>query len=129
ELGVHIMKYFRPDLRVKFEKLFNDDRILEYLYHCNAQVPTGEQAFRTISDVLAWAKKPMIDRIHLIDERIPIYFLHGEQSWVDINSSVIAQGKRDNVYIDTIKEAGHHIYADAPDEFDMYLKRILINRN
>jgi len=50
------MKYFRPDLRVKFEKLFDDDRILVYLYHCNAQVPTGEQAFRTISDFLAWAK-------------------------------------------------------------------------
>ncbi|CAF2358577.1 unnamed protein product [Rotaria sp. Silwood2] len=127
--GIHIMKYFRPDLRVKFEKLFNDDRILEYLYHCNAQVPTGEQAFRTISDLLAWAKKPMIDRIHLIDQRIPIYFLHGEQSWIEINSSMIAQGKRDNVYIDTIQAAGHHVYADAPDEFDMYLKRILINRN
>ena len=50
------MKYFRPDLRVKFEKLFDDDRILVYLYHCNAQIPTGEQGFRTISDLLAWAK-------------------------------------------------------------------------
>ena len=50
------MKYFRPDLRIKFETLFNDDRILVYLYHCNAQIPTGEQGFRTISDCLAWAK-------------------------------------------------------------------------
>ena len=55
-LGVHIMKYFRSDLRAKFETLFDDDRILVYLYHCNAQIPTGEQAFRTISDCLAWAK-------------------------------------------------------------------------
>lgn len=50
------MKRVRADLRMKFEKLFNDDRILEYLYHCNAQTPTGEEAFRTISDFLAWAK-------------------------------------------------------------------------
>jgi hypothetical protein len=50
------MKRLRPDLRVRSEKLFNDDRMLEYLYHCNAQTPTGEEAFRTISDYLAWAK-------------------------------------------------------------------------
>jgi hypothetical protein len=41
---------------MKFEKLFDDDRILVYLYHCNAQLPTGEKAFRTISDCFAWAK-------------------------------------------------------------------------
>ncbi len=51
-----MIKHFRSDLRIKFEKLFNDDRILIYLYHCNAQLPTGEQAFRTISDCFAWAK-------------------------------------------------------------------------
>jgi hypothetical protein len=56
QIGVRIMKYFRPDLRMKFETLFNDDRILTYLYHCNAQIPTGEQGFRAISDFLAWAK-------------------------------------------------------------------------
>ncbi|CAM4918563.1 unnamed protein product [Rotaria socialis] len=126
--GVHIMKYLRQDLRVKFQKLFDDDRVLEYLYHCNAQVPTGEEGFRTISDLLAWSKNPMIDRIHLIDERIPIHFLHGEQSWIEIDSSWIAQGKRDNVFIDTMKDAGHHVYADAPDEFDIFLKKTLMNK-
>ncbi len=119
------MKYFRSDLRVKFEKLFDDDRILVYIYHCNAQIPTGEQGFRTISDFFAWAKgfinsfffnlknliflEPMTDRIHLIDENIPIYFLHGEQSWIDIEPAIIAQTKHKNVYIDTVQEAGHHV--------------------
>jgi len=51
----------------------------------------------------------MIDRIHLIDEQIPIYFLHGEQSWIDMESSIIAQSKRQNVFVDTIKEASHHV--------------------
>jgi len=51
----------------------------------------------------------MIDRIHLIDEHIPIYFLHGEQSWIDMESSIIAQSKRQNVFVDTIKEASHHV--------------------
>ena len=89
----------------------------------------------------------MIDRLHLLDERIPIYFLHGGRSWIDIDSSIIAQSKRENVFVDTIQEAGHHVnntkrilflsfiffilkvYADAPVEFDMYLKRILINKD
>jgi hypothetical protein len=51
----------------------------------------------------------MIDRIHLIDEQIPMYFLHGEQSWINIESSRITQSKRENVFIDKIKEAGHHV--------------------
>lgn len=126
--GVRIMKYFRPDLRAKFQTLFDDDRILIYLYHCNAQVPTGEQGFRTISDCLAWAKEPILDRIDSIDENIPIYFLHGEKSWIIIDASIAAQSKRKNVYIDTLKDAGHHVYADSPIEFDMYLKRVLMNK-
>ncbi|CAF1379095.1 unnamed protein product [Adineta steineri] len=126
--GVKIMKYFRADLRIKFEKLFDDDRVLVYLYHCNAQVPTGEEGFRTISDCLAWAKQPMVDRIQLIDEKIPIHFLHGEESWVDVAPSVMAKSKCDNVTIDTIPNAGHHVYADAPVEFEAYLKRVLINK-
>jgi pimeloyl-ACP methyl ester carboxylesterase len=51
----------------------------------------------------------MINRIHLIDEKIPIYFLHGEQSWIPIESSLIIQKQRSNVFIDTIKDAGHHV--------------------
>ncbi|CAF0778729.1 unnamed protein product [Adineta steineri] len=128
-LGVPVIKYFRPDLRTKFEKLFDDDRILVYLYHCNAQIPTGEQAFRTICDCFAWAKEPMVDRIHLLDERTPIYFLHGDQSWITSESSFIIQEKRQNVFVETVKGAGHHIYADAAVEFEMYLKRILLNKD
>ena len=59
-LGIYVMKRVRADLRMKFEKLFNDDRIVEYLYHCNAQNPAGEEAFRTISDCLVWAKRKSI---------------------------------------------------------------------
>ncbi|CAF0777795.1 unnamed protein product [Adineta ricciae] len=126
--GIRIMKYFRADLRNKFETLFDDDRILVYLYHCNVQIPTGEEGFRTISDLLAWAKRPMLDRIDELDPQIPVFFLHGEQSWIDIESSVCVQSKRSNVSVDMIPQAGHHVYADAPVEFDAYLKRVLFNK-
>ncbi len=55
----------------------------------------------------------MIERIHLLDARIPIYFLHGEQSWISIESSLIAQNKRQNIFVETIKEAGHHVRDDS----------------
>ncbi|CAF4087724.1 unnamed protein product [Rotaria sp. Silwood2] len=126
-LGVSLIKRFRADLHEKFTKLFDDDRILIYLFHCNAQLPTGEEAFQTMSDCFAWAKEPMIKRIHLLDERIPICFLHGEQSWITMKSSFIIQKQRQNTSVDTIKDAGHHVYADTPEEFEIYLKRILYN--
>lgn len=91
----------------------------------------------------------MIDRIDQLDPNIPIYFLHGEQSWISPESSYIIQEKRNNVFIEAIPEAGHHvsetsvfvsnacqeesssfqIYADAPEKFDQYLRSILINQS
>ena len=88
----------------------------------------------------------MNDQIQLVDERIPIYFLPGEQSWIDIESPITAQEECQNVSIDTIKEVGHCVsaknafcpyafhfsflqtYTDVPTEFDMYSKRILVNK-
>jgi hypothetical protein len=88
----------------------------------------------------------MVERIDQIDNQIPIYFVHGERSWIDTEPYFIVKSKCKDVYIDTIKDAGHHVkifffpinlihnfysfqvYADAPVEFDMYLKRVLINK-
>ena len=38
-LGPSVMRRVRPDLQVKFSSLFDDDTILNYFYHCNAQKP------------------------------------------------------------------------------------------
>jgi hypothetical protein len=51
----------------------------------------------------------MIERIDLLDEKIPVYFLHGEQSWITVEPSLIAQKNRKNIFVDIIKEAGHHV--------------------
>lgn len=53
--------------------------------------------------------EPMIERLHLIDKHIPIYFLHGERSWMDIESSHFARSTRELVFVDTMKNAGHHV--------------------
>lgn len=51
----------------------------------------------------------MIERIHLFDENIPIYFLQGKQSWITIESSLITRTKRSNIFIESIEQAGHHV--------------------
>ena len=38
-LGPSVVRRFRPDLQIKFSSLFDDDTILNYIYHCNAQNP------------------------------------------------------------------------------------------
>ena len=33
-----------------------------YMYHCNAQAPSGEAAFHSLMEGFAWAKEPMFPR-------------------------------------------------------------------
>ena len=51
----------------------------------------------------------MVERFHLIDKDIPIYFLHGERSWMDVESSNIARSTRELVFVETMKNVGHHV--------------------
>uniref|UniRef100_A0A3P9H0R2 Abhydrolase domain containing 4 n=1 Tax=Oryzias latipes TaxID=8090 RepID=A0A3P9H0R2_ORYLA len=37
--GPGLVNRFRPDFRRKFEDLFDDDTMTQYIYHCNAQTP------------------------------------------------------------------------------------------
>ena len=45
-----MIKKFRGDLLYLFD-LFHEDNqvVLKYIYHCNAQTPTGENAFSYLS--------------------------------------------------------------------------------
>lgn len=37
--GPGLVNRFRPDFKRKFEDLFDDDTMTQYIYHCNAQTP------------------------------------------------------------------------------------------
>lgn len=37
--GPGLVNRFRPDFKSKFEDLFDDDTMTQYIYHCNAQTP------------------------------------------------------------------------------------------
>ena len=42
----------------------------------------GESAFHSISDGLAWAKRPMENRIGALDKSVPLTVIYGGDSWI-----------------------------------------------
>ncbi|ESN93448.1 hypothetical protein HELRODRAFT_115658 [Helobdella robusta] len=133
-LGPSLISKYRPDLVQKFKhkNMKEDSIIANYVYHCNAQEPrlnhhnySGEVAFKSMVEGLAWAKHPMIDRIGHLPSHIPITMINGRKSWVDYNichevKKIRGQGI---VNVEIIDHAGHHVYADQSDVFNKTVKK------
>ncbi|XP_070504564.1 1-acylglycerol-3-phosphate O-acyltransferase ABHD5-like isoform X2 [Chironomus tepperi] len=119
--GHWVVEKTRPDIMKKFNSVVKDEKaISQYIYQCNAQTPSGESAFHSLMSGFGWAKHPMINRIHEMDENIPITLIYGSRSWVDNASGDIIKKTRPNSYVKShiINQAGHHVYADRPEEFN-----------
>ena len=121
--GPSIIRKFRTDLVKKFEGLMGPekaDSILDYIYHCNAQHPSGEIAFKSMSLPVGWAKFPMINRITDLDPNITLTFIYGSRSWIDrqpgFQIKYLLGENRVNIFV--INGSGHHVYADKYDEFN-----------
>ena len=73
-----------------------------------------------------WAKFPMIHRIANLDKNIPMTMIHGGESWIGVESSYETKYLRSGSFVDieVIPEAGHHVYSDQPDAFNMIVKKI-----
>ncbi|XP_060762343.1 (Lyso)-N-acylphosphatidylethanolamine lipase-like isoform X2 [Neoarius graeffei] len=125
--GPGLVNRFRPDFRSKFEDLFDDNTITDYLYHCNAQTPSGEVGFRAMLASLGWAKRPMVQRVNLLPPSMPVTMVYGSHSWVDSSTgSQVAQirGPQSPTQVVLIDEASHHVYADQPEEFNQVVENI-----
>jgi pimeloyl-ACP methyl ester carboxylesterase len=118
--GPSLITKFKSDLIQNYSDLFSDNRIADYMYHCNAQTPSGEIAFKTLTQPFGWAKNPMLRRVTDIPSSVSMTFVHGAQSWIDsgIGKEVKYQRSESAVDFKIVRGAGHHIYADAPDEFN-----------
>ncbi|CAG9804311.1 unnamed protein product [Chironomus riparius] len=119
--GHWVVEKTRPDIMKKFNSIVKDEKaISQYIYQCNAQSPSGESAFHSLMSGFGWAKNPMMNRIHEMDESIPITLIYGSKSWVDNASGDIIKKTRPNSYVKSyiINQAGHHVYADRPEEFN-----------
>ncbi|KAM8849351.1 (Lyso)-N-acylphosphatidylethanolamine lipase [Spinachia spinachia] len=124
--GPGLVNRFRPDFQRKFEDLFEDDTMTQYIYHCNAQTPSGEVGFRAMAESLGWAKRPMLQRVHQLPPSMPLTMLYGARSWVDSSSgqSVVHIRSQSFTKVILIDDASHHVYADQPEEFNQVVERI-----
>lgn len=124
--GPGLVQRFRPDFKRKFEDLFEDNTMTDYIYHCNAQTPSGEIAFRAMSESFGWAKRPMLPRMPLLSQDTPMTVLYGALSWVDSSTGERIKTLRPGSYVKNIiiEGASHHVYADQPDEFNRVVQEI-----
>lgn len=92
----------------------------------NAQQPSGEVAFMSLTIPYGWAKYPMIHRVGDIPKHLPISIIFGSRSWMEVNSGQSVKYLRKGCYVNVkiINGAGHHVYADRPVEFNTEVNRI-----
>ncbi|CAG0923944.1 unnamed protein product [Notodromas monacha] len=104
------------------------DIIPNYIYHCNAQNPSGEGAFHAMSMQFGWAKDPMLARMDLLDPSVPITLIYGAGSWISSEPGARIKEKRgESVRLEKIASAGHHVYADRADLFNDLVNEVCEN--
>lgn len=127
-LGPQMIHRFRPDLMRKFEDTLSDPSIInEYMYHCNAQYPSGESAFKNMAIPFGWAKNPMVNRAAGLHENVSVSFYYGARSWIDPKPANEIQAIRgeEKVEIKIFEGSGHHVYADRAEEFNIELVKLV----
>ncbi|XP_015248416.1 PREDICTED: 1-acylglycerol-3-phosphate O-acyltransferase ABHD5 [Cyprinodon variegatus] len=124
-LGPMLVQTIRSDFKQKYSSVFDDNTVSDYIYHLNAQTPSGETAFRNMTIPYGWAKRPMLERINGVRADIPISFIYGSRSSIDSNSGCALKKTRPDVEIIVIRGAGHYVFADQPEDFNQTVLRIL----
>uniref|UniRef100_A0A8D3BGH6 1-acylglycerol-3-phosphate O-acyltransferase ABHD5 n=1 Tax=Scophthalmus maximus TaxID=52904 RepID=A0A8D3BGH6_SCOMX len=111
----------QSDFKQKYSSVFDDNTVSDYIYHLNAQTPSGETAFKNMTIPYGWATRPMQERIGQVQADIPISFIYGSRSSIDSNSGYALKKTRPDVEITVIRGAGHYVFADQPDDFNQAL--------
>ncbi|XP_071957716.1 (Lyso)-N-acylphosphatidylethanolamine lipase-like [Antedon mediterranea] len=124
--GQYLVSRMRPDLDRKFASVDSQNTVTKYIYHCNAQRPSGEEAFKFLQSRIAFAQNPMIQRITQLDKSVPITMLYGSKSWMDSEIGQVVKNLRNEsqVTIKIVQGAGHHVYADKPDSFNKIVQNV-----
>ncbi|KAL1648508.1 hypothetical protein SLS58_002263 [Diplodia intermedia] len=115
----------------------------DYSYSLFRQRGSGEYALAHILAPGAFARDPLINRIHKIgrqegEKGVPVTFMYGDHDWMDVNggraaekiikaeSAKALEGKSDDekrkdngdAKVVVIEKAGHHLYIDNPERFN-----------
>lgn len=122
----------------------------DYSYSLFRQRGSGEYALAYILAPGAFAREPLIRRIHKIgrqqgEKGVPIVFMYGDEDWMDVNGGYAAEKKikeqnenlraemteegrrRDNgdAKVLVIEKAGHHLYLDNFEKFNEVMEEEL----
>jgi len=126
--GQWVVEKTRPDIIRKFTEVIDGDEenmnvVAQYIHQCNAQSPTGESAFHAMMHGFGWARHPMLRRMHSVRHDIPITLLYGSRSWIDKSSWDLLKAARESNYVNVqvVTGAGHHIFADKPEQFNRFV--------
>ncbi|KAL7746395.1 hypothetical protein RI367_008238 [Sorochytrium milnesiophthora] len=113
----------------RFEHLEPDEitSLKEYIFHINADHPSGELALNALLLPGGWAHKPVGDR--LVDGlRVPVAFLYGDVDWMNHrHADALLPRLRVPGLVTVVPKAGHHLYLDNPDYFNRELLDIITN--
>ncbi|KAG7258620.1 hypothetical protein CRUP_028872 [Coryphaenoides rupestris] len=124
--GPGLVSRFRHDFKSKFEDLFDDDTMTQYIYHCNAQAPSGEVGYWAMMQSLTWAKRPMLHRVDQLPASLPVTMLYGDRSWMNASSGHQAAKIRGEAYtrVVLISNASHHVNTDQSEVFNKHVEQI-----
>lgn len=98
-----------------------------YIYATSILKGSGEFCISHILAPGAYARMPIVDRIHKL--RMPVTFLYGDGDWMDVEGGRMSQrilAKEGNTDVKTyvVPNAGHHLYLDNPS----FTNRVLDQR-
>ncbi|XP_073714479.1 1-acylglycerol-3-phosphate O-acyltransferase ABHD5 isoform X1 [Misgurnus anguillicaudatus] len=128
-LGPFLIQAMRSDFKQKYASVFEDDTVADYIYHTNAQTPSGETAFKNLTIPYGWPQLPMMERAGMISPSLPMSFIYGSRSSIDGQSGKAIQEIRPNSHTEiiVIQGAGHYVFADQSEEFNQAVIKICNN--
>lgn len=100
--------------------------ILNYAYHSNANRPSGETVFKKLLSSDLSAKRPIILRADELDPKIKLNFLYASQSWLyrEHEESIRKAFPDHKIDYRIIQNAGHHLYSDNAEEFNLRINNL-----
>lgn len=74
-------------------------RCLFYYWPPPALLLSGETAFKAMMESFGWARRPMLERIHLIRKDVPITMIYGANTWIDTSTGKKVKLQRPDSYV------------------------------
>jgi cardiolipin-specific phospholipase len=90
-----------------------------YIYGTSVMRGSGEFCISHLLAPGAYARMPIVDRISPL--KVPVTFMYGDSDWMDVEGGraaqkVLAEAGNTDVDVHVVKNAGHHLYLDNPDD-------------